>query len=170
MVQCVVSESEIQKEILTLRLSMQGSTLGFVIYLMFLLYIFFGFLRLLCQPMCIWEVNLWTAVRQSALSLSRSRCGVAISSRLWLGSASQGASLMSLRIWYWERERTCRGASPSDEHSGDSESQWGTFPWPQATQTWNRDRHEGNRLQGKESVTRVGDFTEWRKAHKMKKK
>lgn len=71
---------------------------------------------------------------------------------VWLSLAGSGwalhpmASRMSLRIWYWGREQTCRDANPSDGHSGDSESHWGIFPWRQAEEIWNRDRQEGNRL------------------------
>lgn len=86
----------------------------------------------------------------------RRLCHVVVA--VWLSLAGSGwalhpmASRMSLRIWYWGREQTCRGANPSDGHSGDSESQWGTFPWREATEIWNGDRQEGNRLQGRDEM------------------
>lgn len=135
-------KSEIQEEIWHFWLSMHGSTLGFR-------HLGFGFF--IFTP-CVSERWIGELPFDSWLlssSLSRSRCGAAISSRLRVS----GRPSASLTLWYWGRERTCRGASPSDGHSEDSESQWGTFPWPEAIDRGNR---RGNRSQQGECMKRAG--------------
>lgn len=132
---------------LTLRLSMQGSTLSFVIYTTCLL-LLVCFSLFAPPPRTSFSPHLFAKGEcvncHWVVGYLHHLCHLVTA--VWLSLAGSGwaprpvESEMSLSVWYWGSEQTCCGANPSDGHSGDSESQWGTFPWPQATEIWNRDR------------------------------
>lgn len=122
-------------EALTLRLSMQGSTTGIVIYVKFLCLIYYYFwlafhllplkrLHLIPFPERWIFKRGWSDGRLSHVACVR---GYFYQAPAGLGTPT--ASRLLLRIWYWGHEQTCRGANPADERSGDFESQSGTFPW-----------------------------------------
>lgn len=175
---------KIRERILTLGLSMHGSTLASSSTLSFLWFFFLFFFLIwftFIFPIPSFSPHLYLGGKfigcYWTVSYRRRRlCPVITAASLSLAGSGPAphpmASRMSLRIWYWGNGQTGRGASPSDGRSGDSESRWGTFPCPPEQHRYETGERQwgGNRLYKREKRVKMQIKVKQYRGDKIKKK